>query len=163
MTQTIDWAARGISWVSEDVSKQHGDHATDRVVIGKAQIPVVSDLEKFRKEYGDSCILGILDGTSIRVMAQDVNRSGIAKKLSAEEIQSRIDARLRGIRNRSLAAVVKEVTVYLLPNGEKWTATADTAYESDEADYQAQYMAALVDAGVDVAVARMLATQQKLV
>lgn len=156
MTQTIDWALRGISWVTEDVSKQHGDHATDRVVIGKAQIPVVSDLDAFRKEYGDACILGILDGTSIRVMAQDVNRSGLAKKLSADEIRQRIDARLRGIRNRSLGGTVKEVTVYLLPNGEKWTGT-------DETSYQAEYMAALVDAGVDAAVARTLATQQKLV
>ena len=155
MTQTIDWATRGISWVTEDVSKQHGDHATDRVVIGKAQIPVVSDLDAFRKEYGDACILGFLDGTSIRVMAQDVNRSGISKKLSAEEIQQRIDARLRGIRNRPLAGVVKEVTVYLLPSGTKWTGTS-------EIEFQQAYLADLVDAGVDVTVATMLATQQKL-
>ena len=156
MTQTIDWALRGISWVTEDVSKQHGDHATDRVVLGKAQIPVVADLDAFRKEYGDSCILGILDGTSIRVMAQDVNRSGLAKKLPADEIKQRIDARLRGVRNRSLGGVVKEVAVYLLPNGEKWTGTDETAY-------QAEYMAALVDAGVPIEVAKTLATAQKLV
>jgi hypothetical protein len=155
MTQTTDWALRGISWSEEDVSKQHGDHATDRVVIGKAQIPVVSDLDAFRKEYGDACILGILDGTSIRVMAQDVNRSGIAKKLSADEIKQRIDARLRGIRNRPLAGGVKEVPVYLLPSGTKWTGT-------NEVEFQQAYLADLVDAGVDTVVATMLAKQQKL-
>lgn len=153
MTQNIDWAARGISWSVEDVSKQHGDHATDRVVIGKAQIPVVSDLDAFRKEYGDACILGIMDGTSIRVMAQDVNRSGIAKKLSAEEIQQRIDARLRGIRNRPLAGGVKEVIVRYI-GAEKFEGTT-------EAEYQAAWMAHFMDSGVPAEVARTLAMGQK--
>lgn len=155
MTQTsIDWASRGISWSEEDVSKQHGDHATDRVVIGKAQIPVVSDLTKFVAEYGESCVLGILDGTSIRVMAQDVGRSGVAKKLSAEEIRSRVDARLRGIRNRPLAGVtVKEVIVRYI-GAEKFSGTT-------EVEYQAAWMAHFVDSGVDAAVARILASNQK--
>lgn len=150
---TINWEARGIIWATEDVSKQHGDHATDRVVIGKAQIPVVNDLDKFRQEYGDACILGVLDGTSIRVMAQDVNRSGIAKNLSVDEIRQRIDARLRGVRNRPLAGVTKTVVVYMLPSGQRYEGTSLV-------EFQQQYLAALVDAGVDSAVARMLAEQQ---
>lgn len=156
MTQQIDWTTRGISWVAEDVSKQHGAHATDRVIIGKAQIPQVVDLDMFRKEYGDACILGILDGTSIRVMAQDVSRSGIAKKFTPDEIRSRIDARLRGIRNRTAASVVvKEVRVHTLPNGVAFTGTT-------EVEFQQEYAAALIDAGVPSDVALTLAQQQKL-
>lgn len=153
----INWLDRGISWVAEAVSKQHGDHATDRVVIGQATIPVVVDLDKFRLEYGDACVLGILDGTSIRVMAQDVNRSGIAKGLKTDEIRQRIDARLRGIRNRPLAGATKtvEVKVYNLPNGQKYTG-------SDVAEFQAAFAAALIDAGVDSSVALTLAKQQTL-
>lgn len=157
MDNEINWAERGITWSLEDVSKQHGDHATDRQVMSqKAQIPVVTDLEKFVAEYGFGCVLGIMDGTSIRVMAQDVNRSGIAKGLKAAEIQSRIDARLRGIRNRPVGgAVVKEVKVYMLPNGQRYTGT-------DLAEYQSLYTAALVDAGIDASVALTLAKQQTL-
>lgn len=152
--ESINWEGRGISWQQEDVSKQHGDHATDKVVIGKAQIPVVTDLEAFRKEYGDSCVLGILDGTSIRVMAQDVNRSGLAKGLKAEEIRQRIDARLRGIRNRPLGGTtVVTKLVYLLPNGEKFTGTT-------LAEFQGEYLAVLIDSGVPADVARTLATSQ---
>lgn len=152
--ESINWADRGISWQTEDVSKQHGSHATDKVVIGKAQIPVVTDLEKFRSEYGDACVLGILDGTSIRVMAQDVNRTSLAKGLKADEIKARIDARLRGIRNRPLGGTtVVTKLVYVLPNGEKYTGTSLV-------EFQSEYMAALVDAGVPAEVARTLAEGQ---
>lgn len=156
MTQTqIDWAARGITWSVEPVSKVYGENnQSDKRVLGDAQILVVNDLEKFRAEYGDACVLGVMDGTSIRVMSQDVNRSGLAKGLGVEEIRSRIDARLRGTRNRPVGGVVtKEVLVYLLPNGQKFEGTTLV-------EYQQQYLAALVDAGVDSAVARTLATQQ---
>ncbi len=156
MTQTqIDWAARGISWAEEPVAKVFGENnQSDKRVIGNAQIPVVNDLDLFRKEYGDACVLGILDGTSIRVMAQDVNRTGITKGLPKEEIRARIDARLRGVRNRPLGGGTKEVLVYLLPNGTKFTGTSLV-------EYQQQYMAALVDAEVPAAVAQALAMQQK--
>lgn len=151
---SINWAERGISWSVEDVSKQHGEHATDKRVIGKAQIPVVTDLDAFRQEYGDACVLGIMDGTSIRVMAQDVNRSGIAKNLKADEIRQRIDARLRGIRNRPLAStIVVTKLVYMLPSGEKFEGTT-------LAEYQAEYLACLIDAGVPSEVARTLAEGQ---
>lgn len=151
---SINWADRGINWATEDVSKQYGDHASDKQVIGKAQIPVVVDLELFRAEYGDACVLGILDGTSIRVMAQDVNRTGIAKGMRAEEIRQRIDARLRGIRNRPVGSVVVVTKlVYMLPNGEKFTGATLV-------EFQAEYMAALVDSGVPAEVAKTLAEMQ---
>lgn len=151
---TINWDDRGITWMTEEVSKQHGPNGSDRTVIGKAQIPQVTDLTKFRAEYGDACILGILDGTSIRVMAQDVNRSGLAKGLNPEEIKGRIDARLRGIRNRPTGGVTKTIMVYTLPNGQRYTGTSLV-------EYQQGYLAALVDAGIPADVARNLAMGQQ--
>lgn len=149
-----NWEARGISWAEEEVSELAGEHATDKRSLGMAQIPVVKDLSKFVAEYGEGAVLGSLDGTSIRVMAQDVNRTGLRKRLTKEEIRQRIDGRLRGIRARGVPSV-KEVTVYALPDGTKYTGT-------NEAEYQGAYMAALVDQGVDAAVARVIATSQHL-
>jgi hypothetical protein len=154
MSNNIDWSARGIEWVEEDVSEQAGDHATDRRVLGKAQMPVVKDLSKFVAEYGEQCVLGSLDGTSIRVMAQDVNRTGLRKRISADEIRSRIDARLRGVRSRAIVGT-KEVKVYPLPGGAFYKGT-------DEVEYQAAYIAALVDMGTPADVARTIASSMKL-
>jgi hypothetical protein len=154
MSNNIDWAARGIVWIEEDVSEQAGDHATDRRVLGKAQMPVVKDLTKFVAEYGEGCVLGSLDGTSIRVMAQDVNRTGLRKRISADEIRSRIDARLRGVRSRAIASV-KEVTVYPLPGGQTYKGT-------DKTEYQQAYIAALVDMGTPADVAMTIASSMKI-
>jgi len=154
MSNNIDWTARGIKWIEEDVSEQAGDHATDRRVLGKAQMPVVFDLKAFVAEYGEQAVLGSLDGTSIRVMAQDVNRTGLRKRISADEIRSRIDSRLRGIRSRAIATV-KEVVKYPLPGGKFYTGT-------DLAEYQAEYTAALVDLGTPADVAMTIAKSMSL-
>lgn len=153
---TIDWASRGIIWVTEEVSERAGPNGSDTRSLGKAWIPVVSDLGMFTAAYGEGVVLGSLDGTSIRVMAQDVNRSGLRKGLTKEQIQDRIDGRLKGVRARGVPAVtVVTKTVYALPDG--------TVYEgTNEAEYQAAYMAALVDAGLDASAARALATVQHL-
>lgn len=146
------WADRGITWAAgEEVSKRYGPNDSDKRVLGTAQIPVVTDLDKFRKAYGDACVLGIMDGTSLRVMAQDVNRSGLVKGLSAEEIRSRIHLRLKGIRNSSVATV-KTVTVkvYALPGGGQYAGT-------DLVEYQQAYVAALVDLGTPAEVATTVA------
>lgn len=154
MSNSIDWTSRGIIWVEEPVSEQAGDHATDRRVLGNAQMPVVKDLSAFVAEYGEAAVLGSLDGTSIRVMAQDVNRTGLRKRLGADEIRLRIDGRLRGIRSRSVASV-KEVTKYPLPGGTFYTGT-------DNTEYQASYMAALVDIGTPADVAKTIAVSMNL-
>lgn len=154
MSNNIDWAARGIKWIEEVVSEQAGSHATDRRELGKAQMPVVTDLQLFVKEYGEQCVLGSLDGTSIRVMAQDVNRSGLRKGVSADEIKSRIDARLRGVRSRTFATT-KEVIKYPLPGGKFYSGT-------DLAEYQAEYTAALVDMGTPADVAMTIAKSMSL-
>ena len=154
MTQSIDWAARGIVWIEEEVSEQAGEHATDRRVLGKAQMPVVKDLTAFIKEYGEGVVLGSLDGTSIRVMAQDVNRTGLRKRLSADDIRLRIDGRLRGTRARSIATV-KEVTKYPLPGGTFYSGT-------NEIEYQQSYVLALVELGTPADVATTIASSMKL-
>jgi hypothetical protein len=151
-----DYAEMGIRFDTESVSKQRGDHASDRVELGNGQIAIVTDLEKFRTAFTDTVILGILDGTSIRVMSQDVSRRLLNKGTKkAEDIQAAIINRLRGVRNSS-GGSVRTVTklVYNLPDGSK--------YEGDsEVEYQQAYAAALVDAGVPSAAALAIAANQK--
>jgi hypothetical protein len=147
----------GLRFDAEEVSKQHGPNGSDRVSLGNGQIAVVTDLDKFRKAFGDECVLGILDGTSIRVMSQDVSRRLIGKGTKgADAIQAAIINRLKGVRNASggTRTVTVKVPVYALPDG--------TKYEGDsETEYQAQYAAALVDAGVPSAAALAIAANQK--
>lgn len=151
-----DYAEMGIRFDTEEVSKQRGDHASDRVVLGNGQIAVVTDLDKFRKAFGDECVLGILDGTSIRVMCQDVSRRLLNKGTkAADAIQAAIINRLKGVRNSgggSVRTVTK--TVYNLPDGTKYEGESET-------EYQQAYAAALVDAGVPSAAALAIAANQK--
>jgi hypothetical protein len=151
-----NWEEIGISWIMEDVSKQAGDHATDRVIIGKAEMPVVEDLEKFVSHFGASCVLGILDGTSVRVMAQDVNRRMLQKGGKGEAIREAIYNRLAGVRNAGTRTVtVKTVIVHALPDGTTYAGT-------DLVEYQQLYVGALVSAGVDNATAIAIAQLQTL-
>ena len=153
---TENYAEMGLRFDTEEVSKQRGDHASDRVVLGNGQIAVVTDLDKFREAFTDSCVLGILDGTSIRVMSQDVSRRLLNKGTKkAEDIQAAIINRLKGVRNSSGGGVrTVTKTVYNLPDG--------TKYEGDsETEYQQQYAAALVDAGVPTEAALAIAANQK--
>src|SRR5436853_7488124 len=95
-----DYAEMGLRFDAEEVSKQHGPNGSDRVSLGNGQIAVVTDLEKFRMAFTDSVVLGILDGTSIRVMSQDVSRRLVGKaQKKAEDIQAAMINRLRGVRN----------------------------------------------------------------
>ena len=153
---SINWEDRGIVWVEEEVSERGSSNGSDTRVLGKAQIPQVVDLQKFVAHYGEGVVLGSLDGTSVRVMAQDVNRTGLRKRLTVEEIRERIDGRLRGVRARGVPAVkVVEVKVLTLPDGSTYNGT-------DEVEYQQAYLAALVDAGVPVEVAKGIALAQKI-
>jgi len=151
-----DYAEMGLTFATESVSKQRGDHASDRVELGNGQIAIVTDLEKFRTAFSDECVLGILDGTSIRVMSQDVSRRLLNKGTKkAEDIQAAIINRLKGVRNSTgggVRTVIKNV--YALPDG--------TKYEGEsEVEYQQAYAAALVDAGVPSAAALAIAANQK--
>lgn len=154
-----DYAEMGIRFDTEEVSKQRGDHASDRVVIGSAQICVVNDLDKFRTAFSDATILGILDGTSIRVLSQDVSRRNLDKGVKdAAVLQTAIINRLRGVRNASgggtrTVTITKVLT--RLPEGQLYEGT-------DEAEFQAAYAAQLVDAGVPTEAALAIARNQKL-
>lgn len=152
-----DYAEMGLRFDMEVVSKQRGDHASDRVEIGNAQIAVVTDLEKFRTAFSDATVLGILDGTSIRVMSQDVSRRSLEKGVKAADvIQAGIINRLRGVRNSGGTRTITVTKVsYALPDGTKYEG-------ADETEYQQLFAAALVDAGVPSAAALAIAGNQKL-
>lgn len=144
-----NWEEIGIVWSEETVRKQNGDNASDKAPIrGTAQIPVPNDLDKFVAHFGDSCVLGIMNGTSVRVMAQDVNRRMLAKGASTEAIREAVYNRLKGIRN-SASPVVRTVVKYPLADGTFYTGT-------DLVEYKQAALAAYVDKGVPVEVAQGL-------
>ena len=146
-----DWKSYGIAWIQESVAKQFGDHATDKKVIGTAEMPVVEDLSKFVAHFGEGVVLGIMDGTSIRVMAQDVNRRLLQKGQKGEAIRDAIYNRLVGTRNASRGTVT--VTVYKLPDGTEYKG-------NNEVEYQQAYTAALVDLGTPADVAMQIGKNQ---
>lgn len=148
----------GLEFVSEDVSKQRGDHATDKVVIGQARIAIVRDLAKFTESFGEACVLGILDGTSVRVMSQDVSRRNIEKGVKdADTLDAAIVNRLRGVRNsgaRGTKVVTIETKVYTTPAG--------TYAGTDEVELQAQWISELTAAGLGFDAAKHIALQQHI-
>ena len=145
----------GLDFTSEPVNKQHGPNKSDATLWRKdAQIPRVTDLEKFRAHFGDLPILAALDGTSFRVMAQGVARSKPANTAVAI-LREIVYNRLRGLTTRTQLVQIKEVRTFSLPDG--------TTYEgTDEVEYQQLFAAALIDAGVDNATALALAGNQHL-
>lgn len=154
----MDVTEYGMVWNTETVNTAPGGNGANKTIAtSDAQILSIVDIEKFRASYphADDVLLGIANGTSLRVMAQDVNRRN--PKLSAEKRRELILNRLAGVRNagvRTVVTVEKIVTktVRALPNG--------TTYDGDnETEFRAAYMAAMVDLGVDPSVARDTATR----
>jgi hypothetical protein len=136
----------GIQFSTEPVAKRAGPNATDtKIITEKAQIAVIVDLDKFRAEFGDECLLAMSDGTSLRVKSQGLNRSMVGK--SAEAIQEAHYALLKGIRR-----VGKSAPTYALPNGTKWSGENWT-------EYQSLYAAQLIDMGTPADVARTISLQ----
>lgn len=154
---TRNWNEIGLDWSVEPVARRAGANDSDKKVIGNAQIPVVSDLDKVREHFGDDPITGSLNGTSWRVMAQDVGRRLLEKGTKdADVIREAVYNRLRGIRNAPVAStVVKVVKVHTLPDGTEYKGT-------DLAEYQAAYAAALVDQNVPAETAMQIAKLQTL-
>ncbi len=139
----------GIVWESEPVQKRAGPNASDNVVWRTdAQIPVVVDLDAFRAEFGDAPVLASLDGTSIRVMAQDIARRR-DRKTPVAELQALVINRIRGIRTR-VSGAAATVTKYPLPGGTFYIGT-------DVTEYRQLYIAALVESGVSTDVALNIA------
>lgn len=145
----------GIRFDLEEVAKQSGDNRSDKVTFHrKAPIVIVENVEKFRAAFGDDTILAIFDGTSIRVKSQAIARRMLTKGATNEEIEAANVNMLRGVRNATRGGTTT-VTKYALPNGQFYTGTNET-------EFQAAYLAALVDAGVPADVARGIAVNQKL-
>jgi len=115
------WENYGITWLEEVVSKTEGNTKVE--MRGKAQIPSVTDLTKVIEHFGAESVMGSLNGTSWRVMAQDVCRRMLAANSSAkaEDIRTAVYNRLKGVRNAAVATRTVEVKVYRLPNGENFT------------------------------------------
>lgn len=159
VTMSTNWAEYGIKWSTEKVSRQMGDHRSDRVELKyAAEIAVPADLTKLRESLGDALLIGFLDGSSMRVAAQDVNRRYIeacmkgAEKYDTERLRELVWARLSGKTIRRASVVVKEVKVRLLPNGKAFTGT--TAVE-----FEAEARAACIDLGMDAETAKMVAAK----
>lgn len=143
---SVDYAAIGLVWETEIVHRQAGKHATDRVVQSKdAQIPVIVDLDKFRAEFGDGYLLRMADGSSLRVMAQRVNRA-----LANKSIEERRDAILNVIRGSRNKTVRTTVPVYVVPTPD-YAGTVE--YRGTDA---AEFIGVLVDAGYTVEVAQRI-------
>lgn len=147
---THNWENYGIRWDSEDVCRRADRNGASKVVIGQAQIPVLTNLEKFRANVtdADAILRGIWDGTSVRVQAQDVARHALDKgKKDADTMRELVWNRIIGIRTRTVS-----VKSYALPGKtERYTGT-------NLMEYRQAYAAALVDGGVDAAMSTALAS-----
>ena len=150
-----NWEELGISWETETVRHQAGDHATDKVTLGEAQIAVVTDLDLFKAAVGEEVILKIMDGTSIRVMAQDVGRRMLkAGSKNIEAMREAVYNRILGQRN-SGGPRIREGKVYPRPKGGTYKGT-------DAVEYQQTYLSELVDLGTPLAVAQSIVANLSL-
>jgi len=149
------WADYGMTWETETVSKQAGPNKTDRVAFATpAQLPKISDFEKFEAHFGKLAVLAMLNASnSIRVRAQAINRARLeAGDKDTENLRNAVYNAMRGVR---ATASPIQVRVYTLPNGELYNG-------SDVVEFQQLYAAALVEAGVPAAIATALASSQTL-
>lgn len=153
-----NWEEMGIKWVAGEVRRQNGEHATDRTVIGTAQIPDLVDIDAAVKAGLSGAILKGCNGTSWRVLAQDVCRGLIEKnrRVSAEVMQEAVFNRLRSVMTRGTVVIEKivEKVMHTLPDGTNWDGT-------DETEFRQMYLVQLIDAGVENAVAQILTTNVK--
>lgn len=151
---SLPWEDWGLTISIETVSEQAGDHATDKVIVSdRALIPVLVDVDKFRAKFGDAALLKCINGTSLRVVAQRVNRTH-AKSATAV-VENALVASIMSVRAAGVVRTIV-VTKYALPDG--------SVYEgAEEEEYQAAYAAALIDSGVDGTLALSIAKTQKLV
>ena len=150
------WADFGITWESGKVSRQHGDHRTDRRELPyPSQIPVPTDLAKLTAALGEKLVISYLNGTSMRVIAQDVSRRYIEatieerKQYNPEELCELVWDRLSGKRT-TIGGGTREVKVRYLPNGRRFAGAT-------EVEFRAETIAVLLDMGVPVEAAKAAA------
>ena len=137
----MDTVEHGYTWETEAVSMVFGENnqSDKRIVNDAAQILVITDLDKFRSEFGDAFILAMADGTSVRVMCQRIGRK--FKKGQAEQNRLAVLNAIRGVRTRGVT-----IPKRALANGEFYHGT-------DETEYRQLYAASLVENGVDASLA----------
>lgn len=117
-----DTTACGFKFVTENVEK-------NKIEMKGAQIPIVTDLEKFVATFGPSLVLAALDGSSLRVSAQRINRDALWGKRDtpANELQEAVVAWMLGAKRTRTVSVV-EVQVFLdIEGGKHETAEAAKA------------------------------------
>jgi hypothetical protein len=142
----MDTLEHGYTWESEAVSKRFGPNDSDkRIINDAAQILVINDLDKFRVEFGDSFLIAMADGTSVRVMCQRVGRTFKSGEVAAN--QAAVINAIKGVRTRG-ATIPKRP----LADGTFYHGTNET-------EYRAKYAASLVDAGVDGSLALTIAAR----
>ena len=153
----------GLNWSSETVNTEPDKTGSVKVVASDdAQILSIVDYDNFTANFPNAkeILLGIANGTSLRVMAQDVNRRNPSK--SVEIRRTAIVNRLQGVRNAGVRTVVTKI-VEKIVTVRKAPLPGGTFYEGDnETEYQAEYIAALVDLGVAVPDARNIAETMTL-
>ncbi len=85
---TTKVAPEGSHWVYEEVKTDKGTKSLGN----ENPLLVWDDLDKARAHYGDEKILGVLDGTSLRVSFQNIIRRGRAGDKSVDDIaQAQLD------------------------------------------------------------------------
>ena len=150
-----NFAAIGITFAAEDVARK------GTTFNHKAQIPIVTDLDLFREHFGDAAIMSALDGSSIRVKCQEVNRRELAAgKFDPEHLMEACYLAIKGIRSRG--ASVRTVKVYVLAGGAEFRTDPELDEDANLVALQTAAMAAAVDAGIPADVARMLGESMTL-
>jgi len=85
---TTKAAPEGARWAYEEVKTDKGTKSLGN----DNPILVWEDLDKARAYYGDEKVLGVLDGTSLRVSFQNIIRRGRAGDKSVDDIaQAQLD------------------------------------------------------------------------
>lgn len=145
-----NWAERGLEWTTENVKTDDG--AT--TLVG-AEIPVIVDyvkLDTALRAAGGSLIHVVNASNSPRVMAQAKKRNN--SKVVGEALRDMVWIGLLGMRAPRNVPTTVTVTVTVvtspLPDGTLYTGT-------DRVEYMQLAIAALVDRGLDVAMARGIA------
>jgi hypothetical protein len=153
----------GLVWLVETVNTEPDDTGSVKVIASdNAQILSIADYDNFTANFprAKDILLGIANGTSLRVMAQDVNRRN--PKKSVEERRTAIVNRLAGVRNAGARTVVTKI-VEKIVTVRKAPLPGGTFYEGEnEVEYRAAYIAALVDQGVPAATATTIANTVNL-
>lgn len=129
----------GFHWSGESVQEQAGPNGSDRRPVNPAaQIAIMDDPEKFEQAF-PGYLVAMSNGTSLRVACQRIGRKYNGKDIAGNRTE--VVNHLTGVRVHRTATVRRS-----LPNGQFYTGT-------DETEFRQTYAAALVDAGVDSAIA----------